>query len=166
MSSTKKIVKPLTTSIISGSPRISELPSIPPQERLLNYKLGLMENESNMISSVQTPQSKIINNNDIQTHTPTTIDLQRPVSPCAGPTPNVKRPKRPVLSSSSSSTSSSDISTNDIPDENLFNSKTQRAKFLTKILLKSKKKLSKAASCFLAPILFMKLVFPDIPLFE
>lgn len=161
MSSTKKIVKPLTSNISNSSPRISELPSIPPQERLLNYKLGLMENES-----VQTPQSRINHNsNDNNIPTPTTADLQRPISPAVEP--KIKRPKRPVLSSSSSSsTSSSDISTNDIPDENLFNSRTQRAKFLTKILLKSKKKLSKAASCFLAPILFMKLVFPDIPLFE
>lgn len=161
MSSSKKVVKPLTSLITNSSPRISELPSIPPQERLLNYKLGLMENES-----VQTPQSRLINN-DNTIPTPTTVDLQRPVSPVAANPPKIKRSKRPVLSSSSSSsTSSSDISTNDIPDENLFNSRTQRAKFLTKILLKSKKKLSKAASCFLAPILFMKLVFPDIPLFE
>lgn len=48
---------------------------------------------------------------------------------------------------------------------NLFNSKKERNKFLSKILLKSKKKIYKLAGCFLTPFLLLKLIMPDLPFF-
>lgn len=72
-------------------------------------------------------------------------------------------------SSTSSTSSSTQISTiqtsSDIQDKNMFNSKKERNKFLSKILLKSKKKIYKLAGCLLTPFLLMKLVIPDLPFF-
>lgn len=59
----------------------------------------------------------------------------------------------------------STLNTDHAKESNIFNSKKERNKFLSKIISKSKKKVYRMAGCFLTPFLLFKLIVPDLPIF-
>ena len=154
-----------STTVIENNNNNNEdtISNLTNKQDLLNHKLDLM---------MRTVPSTITKDIPLQQPKPNSYKKRHKKKKSTYIPSTVTPPKDTSVSSSSFSSSSSSDSTSLIDDQtkinekNIFNSKRMRNRFLSKILMKSKKKIYKSASCFLTPFLLIKLILPELPLFD